>query len=105
MSPMAFGMVQQQVGVYRIDSVLGEGGNATVYRAIHEKLGSVHAVKVVAAPDDRMRARLMREGRAQGAVRHTNLVAVTEVVELEIVEPRAQSGWIADQCQGWIWTA
>ncbi len=99
------GQIPQSIPGYRIENVLGEGGTATVYRAVHERLGSVHALKIVAAPDERMRKRLLREGRAQGALRHANLVAVTEVLELqlgpalvlEFVDGPTLAEWLADE--------
>lgn len=68
-------------GRYRVESLIGQGGQATVYLARHEKLGSRHAMKVVAARPD-ARARILQEGQVQAALVHPNVVRVTDVVEL-----------------------
>ncbi len=55
---------------------------AVVYLARHNQLGSLHAVKVLTLPTPAVQARLLQEGRAQSALRHSNVVAVTDVVDL-----------------------
>ena len=68
---------------YTVDGVLGHGGMAVVYRVVHNQLGSTHAMKVLSMPTASIRKRLMREGRVQSALRHPNVVAVTDVVDLD----------------------
>jgi len=67
---------------YTIERVLGEGGMATVYLARHEVLDSLHALKIlrVAAPD--IRRRLLAEGKVQASIRHPNVVAVTDILDI-----------------------
>jgi serine/threonine protein kinase len=68
---------------YRIDSVIGRGGFAAVYRADDERLGRPVAVKVItlAAADDEtrehLRERFQREARAAASLpQHPNVVTV-----------------------------
>jgi len=67
---------------YRVDSELGAGGVATVYKVIHTRLGSEHALKVVMVPTEAQKKRLLQEGRTQANIRHPNLVTVTDVLEI-----------------------
>ncbi|MEQ1508282.1 MAG: serine/threonine-protein kinase [Myxococcota bacterium] len=98
-------MVGRRIERYRIESVLGEGASAVVYRAVHVALGSHHAVKVARLGSERARRRLLHEGRAQARVRHPNLVAVTDVVQwdgqpalvLELVDGPSLADWLAER--------
>ena len=67
---------------YRVQGVLGRGGMAMVYRVQHTHLRSVHALKVMTVPARLFEKRMMREGRAQSSLRHPNVVAVTDVVDV-----------------------
>ena len=40
---------------YTVESVLGEGGMAVVYRVQHNQLGTVHALKVLSVTSDVIR--------------------------------------------------
>ncbi|MCB9676880.1 MAG: serine/threonine protein kinase [Alphaproteobacteria bacterium] len=68
---------------YTVDGVLGRGGMAVVYRVHHNQLGSPHAMKVLTLPTPSVRKRLLQEGRVQSTLRHPNIVAVTDVVDLD----------------------
>jgi hypothetical protein len=68
---------------YTVESVLGSGGMATVYRVRHNQLGSLHAMKALDVPTPQVRRRLLREGRLQSNLRHPNVVAVTDSVEID----------------------
>ncbi len=70
------------VSQYTIEAILGRGGMATVYLVRHNQLGTRCALKVLTTPSPRIRARLLQEGRAQGALRHPNVVNVTDTVDL-----------------------
>ena len=72
-----------RVDRYEVVDVLGTGGMAVVYKVRHTTLGTHHALKVLHAPSRSMRERLLREGRAQAALRHPNIVAVNDVVEVD----------------------
>ena len=67
---------------YTVLGVLGQGGMAVVYRVQHNQLRSVHALKVMAVAAHSFEERMMREGRAQSSLRHPNVVAVTDVVDV-----------------------
>ncbi|MBX2802266.1 MAG: serine/threonine protein kinase [Myxococcales bacterium] len=56
---------------------------AVVYRVRHNQLGSLHAMKVLSLPTPIIRKRLLQEGRVQSTLRHPNVVAVTDVVDVE----------------------
>ena len=65
-----------------MELALGEGGLATVYRVRHELLGTVHALKVLHVHGDRIRERLLVEGRAQAQLTHPHIARVTDVLEV-----------------------
>jgi serine/threonine protein kinase len=67
------------VGGYRIESRLGAGGMAVVYRARDESLDRVVALKVLApglADDAEFRERFIRESRAAARVDHPHIIPV-----------------------------
>jgi hypothetical protein len=90
---------------YLVEDVLGEGGLAVVYKVRHESLGSVHALKVLTVASPELKERLQQEGRIQAQLRHTNVVAVTDVVQwgdqpvlvLEFVEGPNLEAFIAER--------
>nr|MBA2320693.1 serine/threonine protein kinase [Deltaproteobacteria bacterium] len=67
---------------YTVESVLGEGGMAIVYKVRHNTLGSLHALKVLTITSPELKRRLVQEGRVQGQLRHPNIVQVTDVVDV-----------------------
>jgi serine/threonine protein kinase len=67
---------------YRIESVLGSGGMASVYQAVDLRLDRSVAVKVLAAnlaADPQFAERFDREARAMAGFSHPNVVAVYDV--------------------------
>ncbi len=71
-----------QVGAYRIERLLGSGGMADVYYAIHEGLQRPAAIKVLRASlatDDVHLQRFMQEARAAASLIHPNIVQVYDV--------------------------
>ncbi|MFZ5480497.1 MAG: serine/threonine-protein kinase, partial [Myxococcota bacterium] len=68
---------------YVIEAELGSGGMATVYKVRHARLRSVHALKVLKVQGSDLQARLVQEGQMQAQLRHPNIVAVTDVVDVD----------------------
>jgi hypothetical protein len=67
-------------GKYRLDSVLGVGGMAVVYRATHRNQAEF-AVKMLhpeLSLNDNIRSRFLREGYAANSVKHTGVVLVVD---------------------------
>jgi tRNA A-37 threonylcarbamoyl transferase component Bud32 len=96
------------VGHYVVESILGDGGMATVHLVRHSVLHSRHALKVL-SPDllvhEDVRVRFLAEGRIQSALQHPNVVAVTDVVSepgvaglvMEYVEGPTLDAWLSRQ--------
>jgi len=75
-----------RVSVYRIESVLGEGGMGVVYRAWDEAVGRAIALKCLhtnLAGDPDIRRRFAREARVLRAYRHPNVIQVYDFVEFD----------------------
>ena len=68
---------------YTVDQILGSGGTAVVYLVTHSQLGTKHALKVLSITSRAIRERMLREGRVQATLRHLNVVAVTDVIDVE----------------------
>jgi serine/threonine protein kinase len=67
---------------YTIEGVLGQGGMAIVYRVRHRVLGTEHALKVLTMTNAGVRRRLLLEGQVQARLTHSNIVSVTDVLDL-----------------------
>ena len=89
---------------YAIEGELGSGGMATVYRVRHTTLGSAHALKVLKVHSVTIQERLAQEGRVQAALHHPNIVAVTDVIDvdgvpglvMEFVDGPTLENWLVD---------
>jgi len=68
---------------YVVERILGEGGMATVYGVRHRDLGTPYAIKLLKLRVRSLADRLLQEGRIQAALRHPNVVAVTDVLRLD----------------------
>jgi serine/threonine protein kinase len=69
---------------YEIDSLIGRGGMAYVYRAHDTRLGRMVAVKVLApelAQNEEFRLRFLRESRLAASLDHPNIVPIYEAGE------------------------
>ena len=73
----------QVVDRYTVERQLGRGGMAAVYLVHHNTLGTQHALKVLTLYSPTIRERLIQEGRVQARLRHPNVVAVTDVLDVE----------------------
>ena len=67
---------------YVVESHLGSGGMADVYRVRHATLGHLSALKVLQSTHPGIRDRLILEGRVQANLRHPNVVAVSDVIDV-----------------------
>ena len=76
-------LVNQSVGEYRIESFLGAGGMGEVYRAVHQKIGRVAAVKVLtqATQSSGFRERFSNEARIQASLQHPNIATLYDFCE------------------------
>jgi len=78
-APLAAGT---QMGPYRIEGIVGEGGMGSVYRAFDSRLSRDVAVKIlppsVAGDPERLR-RFEQEARAAGTLNHPNILTIYDV--------------------------
>jgi len=68
---------------YDIVEPIGQGGMATVYRARHTVLDSMHAIKVLLphlAADRDTRVRFLEEGRIQACMNHPHVLPITDLI-------------------------
>jgi serine/threonine-protein kinase len=96
-----------QVPGYRVEAVLGRGGMGVVYRAWHLRLGRAVALKMLLAgpwarPEEL--ERFLREAQAVAGLRHTNIVQVYDVGDVDgrpyFTMELVEGGNLADQIQG-----
>ncbi len=73
------------IGVYRLESRLGQGGMGTVYRAHDTKLGRPVAIKFLSdnLADAATRRRFQREAQMASSLNHPHLLTVYDVGEFE----------------------
>jgi Tol biopolymer transport system component/predicted Ser/Thr protein kinase len=74
-----------QIGVYRIEAPLGEGGMGTVYRAVDTKLNRPVAIKFLSdsLADANARRRFQREAQMASSLNHPHILTVYDVGEFE----------------------
>ena len=68
-------------GKYRLDHQIGQGGMATIWRAVHMDLGRPVAVKFLTIKGkerDRVRDQFLAEARLAASVRHRNVVDIID---------------------------
>jgi len=85
---MALGVLQKgtNVGGYRVDGILGQGGMGVVYEATQLSLERVVALKVLAAhltDDLAFQTRFKREGQIQAGIDHPHIVTVFDSGQTE----------------------
>lgn len=79
-------MPLNRAGPYQVVSKLGQGGMGSVYKAVHDKLKRVVAIKVLSAGRPKSAetiARFEREMEAIGALHHPNIVAARDAAEVD----------------------
>lgn len=72
------------IGNYRLLGLLGVGGMGLVYLAEHSKLRRMVALKLLRselATDEVTRARFFAEARAANAIRHENIIEITDFID------------------------
>src|ERR1700674_4202664 len=81
---MAVGL-GSQVGSYRIESQLGEGGMGVVYRALDTKLNRPVAIKLLSddLADAAARRRFQREAQTASSLNHPHILTVHDVGEFD----------------------
>jgi serine/threonine protein kinase len=70
-----------EIAGYRVESLIGRGGMAMVYRAEHLRLGRRVALKVITpelAENERFRQRFIRESQLAAAIDHPNVLPIYE---------------------------
>ena len=74
-------LVGAELGQYSLESRIGEGASAVIYRAIHKRLRISYAVKILhpaIASRQGMRERFLNEAQAAAQLRHENIVQVVD---------------------------
>ena len=78
----------ERIGSYKIVAEIGRGGMGIVCRAVDPQIGRQVAVKVIRLSDvseteeqEQLRARLFREARAAGILKHSGIVTIYYVGE------------------------
>src|SRR5437879_11372667 len=74
-----------QIGCYRIESKLGEGGMGSVYRALDIKLNRPVAIKFLSngLADAAARRRFQREAQMASSLNHPHILTVYDAGEFE----------------------
>src|SRR5512143_707397 len=74
-----------QIGSYRLESQLGEGGMGTVYRALDAKLNRPVAIKFLSddLADAAARRRFQREAQMASSLNHPHIVTVYDAGDFE----------------------
>ncbi|HEX6479203.1 MAG TPA: serine/threonine-protein kinase [Ktedonobacteraceae bacterium] len=100
-------IIGKQLGAYHIQSKLGEGGMARVYKAYHARLRRDVAIKVILsqiADQTGFKARFEREAQLIASLEHPNIVAVYDFGELGnltyLVMQFVGGGTLRDQLHG-----
>jgi serine/threonine protein kinase len=76
--------INQTIGKYTITRKIGEGGMASVYEGIHEKLGTKVAIKILSpilARNPQLRQRFENEANFMASLSHPHITRVLDVEE------------------------
>ena len=102
-------MAGSQLGPYKIEALLGQGGMGQVFRAMDTRLGREVAIKI---SEEKFTDRFEREARAIAALNHPNICTlhdvgpnylVMELVEGETLAARLKRGANAHRTDHPIW--
>ncbi|HWP42943.1 MAG TPA: serine/threonine-protein kinase, partial [Blastocatellia bacterium] len=76
-------LLNATIGEYRIVGTIGAGGMGEVYRAVHNKIGRVAAVKVLsqATRSPEFVDRFLNEARIQASLQHPNIATLYDFLE------------------------
>ncbi|MEZ4295616.1 MAG: protein kinase [Polyangiaceae bacterium] len=74
-------------GKYLLQKQLGEGAMGVVWSAVNTATGGQVAIKLILRSEPELRARLLREAQACGAIRHKNVVQVYDVGTTDTGDP------------------
>ncbi len=74
-------------GEYQLVRPIGEGAMGAVWEALHERTWRRVALKLIIRPSEDLRARLFREARLCGSLRHENIVELYHAGETEKGDP------------------
>lgn len=77
-------LIGRKLGIYQVQSKLGEGGMAQVYKAYHPRLRREVAIKVILseiAHSEGFRERFEQEAQIIASLEHTNIVSVYDFGE------------------------
>jgi len=110
-TPSAIAQTERtQLGRYRLESVLGQGGMGVVHAAFDPELERKIALKVLHnAGSDDARARLLREARALAKLSHPHVITVFDVgsadgedfVAMELVDGETLGEWLRSARPTW----
>jgi len=100
----------QRIGLYEINSLLGEGGMGQVYDATDMRLGRRVALKLLRAEiasSPESRSRFLREARSAAALNHPNIATIYDAGEtqgqlyltMEFVDGQALDSLLANQAK------
>ena len=79
-------LIGQTIGNYRVEALIGSGGMAQVYRAVHVNLNRPAAIKVMhanLAADPKFQERFKQEAKAAAQLNHPNIIAIHDFTEQE----------------------
>ncbi|HEY0073718.1 MAG TPA: protein kinase [Abditibacteriaceae bacterium] len=82
--------IGSQVGPYRVESLLGKGGMAEVYKVSHSGLGRHEAMKVLPPHmtfDKGFVERFLNEARIAASLQHPNIATIHSVSEADCPQP------------------
>lgn len=77
-------MIGEKIQHYQITRLIGEGGMASVYEAVHQKLQSKVAIKVlnpILTANNNIRQRFENEARFMASLQHANITRVIDYEE------------------------